>query len=158
MNTNWTVLKCLNLPRQSFRYKGSGDINPKVSPGSTEIMKMGLFLEGGLKNSQLLLLVRPPYYAAVEILYCSYFSSAWMTSTQKYLQSPFLWRLRVLSTLHLEQIKGCNLYTSYVYQCKSIRHKSMLADCYQQRLNDVKKYLDLPFKGFAFSISFNCFF
>lgn len=60
VNTNWTVLKCLNRPRQSFRYTGSEDINPKVSPGSTEIMKMGLFLEGGLKNSQLLLLVRHP--------------------------------------------------------------------------------------------------
>ena len=31
-----------------------------MSPGSTEIIKMGLFLEGGLKNSQLSLLVRHP--------------------------------------------------------------------------------------------------
>ena len=29
-----------------------------MSPGSTEIIKMGLVLDGGLKNSQLLLLVR----------------------------------------------------------------------------------------------------
>lgn len=99
VNTNWTLLKCLNRPRQSFRYTGSEDINPKMSPGSTEIMKMGLFLEGGLPKYYYLSVT--PFFAAVEILYCSYFSSAWMTST---------------------------LYPSYVYQCKSIRHKSMLAD------------------------------
>lgn len=31
-----------------------------MSLGSTEIIKMGLFLEGGLNNSQLLLLARHP--------------------------------------------------------------------------------------------------
>ena len=102
VNTKWTLLKCLNRTRQSFRYTRSEDINPKMSPGSTEIMKMELFWKADLKILKYYYLsVTPFIFAAVEILYCSYFSSAWMTST---------------------------LYTSYVYQCKSIRHKSMLAD------------------------------
>lgn len=124
-----------------------------MSPGSTEIIKMELCSEGRLKTPKYYYLSFTTYFAAVMTLYCSHFSSAWMASTQKDLQSLVFWRLPVLSTLHFEQIKGCSLCTSYVHQCKSIRHWSMLADGYQQRLYDVKKCLDLPLNFIP-----NCFF
>lgn len=124
-----------------------------MSPGSTEIIKMEGSLEGRLKTPKYYYLSFTTYFAAVKTLYCSHVSSAWMASTQKDLQSLVFWRLRVLSTLHFEHIKGCSLCTSYLHQCKSIRHWSMLADGYQQRLYDVKKCLDLPLNFIP-----NCFF